>query len=85
MDAMNKNNSTIKRNYTNDKNNTNYRSLIIENDKYKFLNSSNKNECFMGAKDKILKKLNNKRNKCIIKSDINLNRNKKVCKIKKSK
>ena len=85
MDAMNKNNSTIKRHYTNDKNNTNFRSLIIENDKYKFLNSSNKNECFMGAKDKILKKLNNKRNKCIIKSDINLNRNKKVCKIKKLK
>ena len=85
MDVMNKNNYSIKRNSANDKNSINFRSLIIENDKFKFLDSSNKKECFMGANNKILKAMNNKRNKCIIKSDINLNKNKKVCKIKKSK
>ena len=85
MDVLNKNYSSIKRNSTNDKNSINFRSLIIENDKCKFLDSSNKKECFMGAKNKILKTINTKRNKCIIKSGININKNKKVCKIKKSK
>ena len=85
MDVMNKNYSSIKRNSTNDKNSINFRSLIIENDKCKFLDSSNKKDCFMGAKKKILKTINPKRNKCIIKSDININKNRKVCKIKKSK
>lgn len=75
MDVMNKNYSSIKRNSTNDKNSINFRSLIIENDKCKFLDSSNKKEFLMGAKNKILKTINTKRN----------NKNKKVCKIKNSK
>ena len=84
MDVMNKTNNILKRNFTNDKNN-NFRTLIIENNKYKFIDSSNKKESLMGLKNKILKTINSKRNRCIIKSDININKNKKVCKIKKTK
>ena len=88
MDVMNNNNSIVKRKLTNDKNNKNninFRSLIIQNDKFKFLDSSNKKESLVGDKNNILKTMNTKKNKCIIKSDININKNKNVCKIKKYK